>query len=81
MTRVTLYTRPRCHLCEEALLVVRRVRQRVPFELEQLDIESDDRLFARYLERIPVVAVDGLECFESFVDEHELERALGPAVQ
>jgi glutaredoxin len=81
VTRVTLYTRPGCHLCEEALLVVRRVRQRVPFELEQLDIESDDRLFARYLERIPVVAVDGLECFEFFVDEHELERALGPAVQ
>ncbi len=81
MTRVTLYTRPGCHLCEEALVVVRRVRQRVPFELEQLDIESDDRLFARYLERIPVVAVDGLECFDFFVDEHELERALDPAVQ
>jgi len=81
VTRVTVYSRPGCHLCEQALAVVRRVGERIPFELEERNIESDDRLLARHLERIPVVDVDGRECFEFFVDEHELERALRAAVQ
>jgi Glutaredoxin-like domain (DUF836) len=73
---VVFYGRPDCHLCENALFVVRRVRTRVEFALEQVDIESDDALFTRYLERIPVVTIDGNEAFELFVDEHELELAL-----
>jgi Glutaredoxin-like domain (DUF836) len=56
--------------------VIERVRARVPFALEQCDIEADAELFKRYLERIPVVAIDGLEAFELFVDDHEFERAL-----
>ena len=77
MTRtVTLYGRPGCHLCEEALAVVDRVRARVPFALEQRNIETDDRWMVAYLERIPVVTIDGLERFELFVDEREFEDAL-----
>jgi glutaredoxin len=73
---VTLYGRPGCHLCEEALEVVRRARAQAPFELVEVDIEADDELFKRYLERIPVVAVDGDEHFELFVDEEALVAAL-----
>jgi hypothetical protein len=73
---VTLYGRPGCHLCEEALTVVDRVRARVPFALEQRNIETDDRWMVAYLERIPVVTIDGLERFELFVDEREFEDAL-----
>jgi len=60
--------------------VIERVRARVPFALEQRDIEADAELFTRYLERIPVVAIDGVEAFELFVDEHEFERALAKAL-
>jgi len=56
--------------------VIERVRERVPFALEQRDIEADAELFKRYLERIPVVAIDGVEACELFVDEHEFGRAL-----
>jgi hypothetical protein len=73
---VVVYGRPGCHLCEEALTVVEAVRRRVPFTLEQRDIESDDALFRAYLERIPVVTIDGREAFELFVDAGALERAL-----
>ena len=76
---VVLYGRPDCHLCEEALAVVERVRARVAFELQQVDIESDDELFKRYLERIPVLVVGGQELFEFFVDEQLLESALRAA--
>jgi glutaredoxin len=73
---VTVYGRPGCHLCDEALAVVDRVRTRVPFALEQRNIETDDRWMLAYLERIPVIAIDGLERFELFVDEREFEVAL-----
>ena len=71
-----LYGRPGCHLCDDALALIERVRARVPFELEQRDIESDDEWFKRYLERIPVVEIDGEVLFELFVDERQLERRL-----
>jgi glutaredoxin len=73
---VVVYARPGCHLCDDALAVVQRVRERVAFELVQTDIESDDTLFKAYLERIPVVTIDGREAFELFVEEAQLEAAL-----
>jgi glutaredoxin len=69
---VTVYGRPGCHLCEEAMVVVQRVHAQHDFSLEIVDIESDDALMLAYLERIPVVAVDGRELWQFRVDEGEL---------
>ena len=76
MRTVTLYGRPGCHLCDDARAVLERVRAVTPFRLEEVDIESDDALFKRDLERIPVVAVDGEERFELFVDDEAFARTL-----
>ena len=77
MTRVvTLYGRPGCHLCGDAREALARVRAQAPFELREIDIEADDELFKRYLERIPVVCLDGEELFEFHVDEAALRRHL-----
>jgi glutaredoxin len=76
MTVVTLYGKPGCHLCDDARAVVARVRESHEFELEEVDITLDPGLFRRYGERIPVVAVDGVERFEFFVDPAELTRSL-----
>ncbi len=73
---MVLYGRPDCHLCEQALGVLERVRARVPFALREVNIERDDQLFKRYLELIPVIEVDGSREFELFVDEAALERML-----
>jgi glutaredoxin len=73
---VTLYGRPGCHLCDDARAALERVRARHPFHLDEVDIETDGTLFKRYLERIPVVALDGEELFELFVDEEALARTL-----
>ena len=79
MHHVVLYTREGCCLCDSAREVLVRVRDRHPstFAIEERDIEDDDALFRAYLERIPVVAIDGQETFELYVDERELERRLG----
>jgi hypothetical protein len=73
---VVLYGRDGCCLCDDAREILERVRGRYPFALVQRDIDTDERLLRTYLERIPVVAIDGVEVFELFVDESELERRL-----
>ncbi len=69
---VVLYGRPGCHLCDDARAVLVRARKAAPFALVERNIEDDDALFRAYLERIPVVEIDGVEAFEFFVDESEL---------
>jgi glutaredoxin len=73
---VTLYGRARCHLCDDARAALQRIRATAPFVLEEIDIEADDALLRRYLERIPVIALDGEELFDFFVDEQALRRKL-----
>ena len=76
MKTVVIYGREGCCLCEQAMELLERVRADRPFNLEQRDIEVSEDLFRAYLERIPVVTVDGVEAFELFVDEAELKRVL-----
>jgi glutaredoxin len=76
MRAVTLYSKPDCHLCVEALDVLRRVRLELAFELDERDITADDALHRAYFERIPVVALNGEELFEYFVDEQILRERL-----
>ena len=77
MTEVVLFGRAGCCLCDEARDVLLRVRDQRPFVLHERDIEGDEALLRAYLERIPVVTIDGVEAFEFFVDESELLRRLG----
>jgi glutaredoxin len=76
MTTVVLFGREGCCLCDDAREVLGRVRRRRPFTLEERDIDRDEALLRAYLERIPVVTIDGVEAFELFVDESELERRI-----
>jgi redox-sensing transcriptional repressor len=76
MRQVVLYGRPGCCLCDDARALLERVREDVPFVLIERDIESDEHLLRRFLERIPVVALDGEELFELTLDEHLLRARL-----
>ena len=72
MTRVVLYTRPGCHLCDDARAMLERARTTIPFAFQERNIDEDDALLRRHLERIPVIEVDGTEAFELVIDEAEL---------
>ena len=76
MTEVTLYGKPGCHLCEEARAVLAAVRAERGFALREVDITLDPELHHRYGERIPVVAVDGVDAFEFHVDADALRARL-----
>jgi glutaredoxin len=77
MTQVVVYSRPGCHLCEEALAaIVALHREGYRFELHEIDIESDDALLRDHLERIPVVEVDGELVSELVLDQAGLRARL-----
>jgi len=71
-----VYSKPDCHLCAEALAVLRAMQRRMEFELLELDITSDEALHRAYFERIPVIALDGEELCEYFVDERIVRERL-----
>jgi c-di-GMP-related signal transduction protein len=77
MADVVVYSRPGCHLCEEALeQIVALHAEGYRFNLHEVDIESNDLLLRRYLERIPVVEVDGVEVSELILDRHSVKARL-----
>jgi glutaredoxin len=76
VSAIVVYTRPGCHLCVEAIADLRRLQRELGFELSERDIDGDDALQRAYFERIPVVALDGEELFDFYVDEKALRERL-----
>jgi hypothetical protein len=74
---VVLYARPDCHLCDEARSGLERLRaDGVEFELDEIDIEVNDELHGRFLDRIPVVELEGEIVSELFLDADGLRARL-----
>lgn len=77
---ITVFSRPGCHLCDRTLDEIRGiVGDGEGVVLEVIDIESSDELLAVYLERIPVVAVNGVTVSELEFDSHAFRDAIGLA--
>jgi hypothetical protein len=77
MTDVVVYSRPGCHLCEKAVArIVALHGEGYRFGLHEIDIESDELLLRRHLERIPVVEVDGTVVSELVLDEAAVRARL-----
>ena len=76
MTVVTVYSRPGCHLCVEATKALEALRPELGFELRERDIDAEEALQRAYFERIPVIALDGEELCDYFLDEALLRERL-----
>lgn len=75
--RVTLYSRPGCHLCDDARAVIEAVCADLGEAYEEVDITTDDDLEDRYRDEIPVTLVDGRQHDFWRVDAARLRAALG----
>jgi glutaredoxin len=75
-TRVTLFAKPGCHLCDDAREVIARVCADVGTSYQEVDITTDPDLQRRYGEQIPVTLVDGAQHDFWRVDEQRLRAAL-----
>ena len=76
MSVVTVYSRAGCHLCDEAIATLRRLQPELGFDLAERDIDADEALQRAYFERVPVIALDGEELSDFFVDEAALRERL-----
>lgn len=73
---VVVYSRPGCHLCEEAKAVIMSAGCSDQFTLEEVNIESDKELLRKYKYDIPVIAINGVESFIHRVDAVEFIRVI-----
>jgi glutaredoxin len=76
MTRVTLYTRVGCCLCDEAKQVLRAARARAAFEFLEIDIDRHPEWLPLYSEEVPVIAIDGRKAFKFKVSVDEFLKRL-----
>jgi glutaredoxin len=61
--QVILYTRPGCHLCDDAKQAMQAADCDKEYTLQEINIESDRELLSRYQFDIPVITIDGVEAF------------------
>ena len=76
MSIVTVYSKPDCHLCADAMEVLKGLQQELGFDLLEQDIMVDEELHRAYFERIPVIVLDGEELCEYFVQESLVRERL-----
>jgi glutaredoxin len=60
MTKVTVYSRQGCHLCEDAESILESLREELNFEIEVIDIDKDAELVKLYSDQVPVIHIDGI---------------------
>jgi hypothetical protein len=76
MIRLTLYGRAGCHLCHEMRAVVDAVARDVALAVEEVDVDGDPALAARWGADVPVLAVNGRTAFKHRVDARALRARL-----
>jgi glutaredoxin len=74
--KLTLYSKPGCHLCEALRAFVDELQPTFGFDIEEVDIRRDAELFTRYRYEIPVLFVDGEEVSRGTVSEREIVARL-----
>jgi glutaredoxin len=73
---VIIYSRPGCHLCDEAKAAIMGAGCSDSFTLEEINIESDEELLRKYKYDIPVIAIDGVESFIHRVTSEDFRLAI-----
>ena len=76
MRHVIIYSRPGCHLCDEAKAAIQNAGCSESFTLEEINIESDGELLRKYKYDIPVVMIDGVEAFRHRVNVEDFIRLI-----
>jgi glutaredoxin len=76
--RVTLYSRPGCHLCDDARAVIEAVCAEMGESYEEISIDADPELAERFTDEVPVTFVDGKQHDFWRVSAERLRAALAP---
>ncbi|KIY23751.1 glutaredoxin family protein [Mesobacillus subterraneus] len=72
---VKLYSRPRCHLCENAHQILEELQQNWNFTIEEINIDDDSELVEKYGITIPVIELDGEELQNGIINKKFINEA------
>jgi len=75
--KLTLYSRSNCCLCDAMKSVIRQVAATSAVDLEEIDIDANRELQARYDAQVPVLFIDGRKAFKYRVTVNQLEKRIG----
>jgi len=78
---VTIYSRPDCHLCDEAKVAIQAADCAGEYTLNQVNIEEDPTLLERYKNDIPVIIINGVEAFRHRLRSDEFRQRILDARQ
>jgi glutaredoxin len=79
--RLTLYSKPGCHLCEDARTMLEHLAQRYRLVIDEIDIRADPQTFRAYDIRIPVIVFDEGTTLEAPIKEREIRDAVKRAAR
>lgn len=74
--QVQIYSRPNCHLCEEAKAVLEQARAEVAFRLEEINIDDDPELRERFTNDVPVIFINGRKAFKHRIEARDFLKRL-----
>ena len=60
MTKITIYSRIGCHLCDDAFNTLESMREELNFEIDVIDIDQNAELVKLYSDQVPVIHIDGI---------------------
>jgi glutaredoxin len=73
---VVIYSRKGCHLCEVVKETLTKLHRRGGFNLQEIDVDSDDQLRRQFTDEVPVVFIDGRKAFKYHMDESDFLHKL-----
>lgn len=74
--RLRLYTRRDCCLCEEMEAVIQSLARELPLEIDEIDVDSDPELEAKFGAEVPVLFIDDRKAFKYRATVEELRKRL-----
>ena len=83
MTKITIYSRIGCHLCDDAFNTLESMREELNFEIDVIDIDQNAELVKLYSDQVPVIHIDGMHHdfykvdpvrFRSSLEKHRLHQ-------
>ena len=76
LLKVVIYSRPGCHLCDEAKQIIAAAGRADEYTLDEINIESDPDLINRYQHDIPVITINGIETFRHRLTVEQFKSAI-----
>ena len=76
MSQVQIYSRHGCHLCDVALATLKILQNELSFEIEEIFIDGNPDLEAKFGELVPVIQIDHVQHDFFRVDPERFRRAL-----